>query len=729
MRAAVTVLALLATARADFVISGTFTAPGCAQASLLSYAATAFPAGSGGCAAYTGMACASSGGGLYSATTCQIGTTLTPPQPASPAQGYATTAIYSAGACGLAASARSVQITTVVPTGTCVIQNSTGSGLMSLMYTCNGSSNYTMSYFPSTTDCSGMRVDNPRVAPLCTESSYGSSSSAQAFVSCTGTATPPGTPYTGGTGGSGSGSGSGGGSGGGSGSSGGGGGGGGGSGSGSPPPACAGATLATAPSAAPLNCFVGSMDTSATNTSGVSSYNLAAMQSGQSPADYRPPTFNLCGAVTITCGAPGTPTACRNFEGGFLPAGTTTRSYFGADTLANVPMFALGPNTALPSSSLKDMLLCTTSNCNNPTTDACAIPATLSAYGSYNCGGSPILPAGLSLLPVGAPANPAAAPAIPCWSNSNASSGVPTLQATATAGNVACLSVSVPCGASSGGGSGSGGPAPPNDPCFGKPASTVVRRYAALAETGLPLQAISYLLSSLQPYVKGNPSALYDIALCYTAGCNAPSGDACALATAAITASVQLSSLPATALASGQLTPAAKAAIEGSLRTALRATAGCTQCLLTLQSVAPAAGGAPFYTAGAARALQATGPVLVTFTVSGGTPAALAALSTASTTPAFTDQLTTQLATANPTLFAGVSAVAVGKAPQAAAAATSATLAIGLGVGLGALAVVVGLVLLLRSRSAGGGNKAVLGSKGPAYTVNPAKAKASGTEV
>ena len=592
-------------------------------------------------------------------------------------------------------------MTTYSATGVCIAAGSSSS----YMSTCSPDGmNYSQSYYSSSASCSGVRMDAPGLAPACQANSGGG---VVRFLGCTGTSTAPGTAYTGGSSGGGSS------------------GGGGGGGSTTPPPTCATTALPSAPSTTPLNCFMGTQDSLASNTSSLFSANPNALVFSGPPPNP-PQSFLLCAAFTMQCTATSCPT-----QSGFLPSGTMQRSYTGFDSF-NTAQAAMA---SIP--GITNVLACTTNNCNAPTGDPCALP-TAAKYTSYTCGGKPQLPTTQTLAPPAAPANPATAPSIACFSNSNSSTGTPTLQATAVPGNIGCLAVSVPCSASDG-----SGPAPPGDPCFGKSPGTVVRRYDALqalgAVTPIPvLPFISIILSMLAPQSKANPQLpIYDISVCFTPGCNAPATDACALAPAPIIGSVQLSSLPGSALSNGVLTAAARASIEGSLQRALTVTAGCPQCLFKLLSVAPVGGGAPYYTAPAsARALKAqgqrnldaaaTGAVVLSFSVSGGTPSTLNSLSTASTSPAFTQQLTASLATSNPA-FSGVSAVAVAAPPPPAAAASSNTLAIGLGVGLGALALIGVAAVVLRHRA--GGAKKPLGSKDTRTTTNPSKARGAGTGV
>ena len=678
MRSAL-LFALLRAAAADFFVTSFFSDSACSIPTSL--AATPLALGyvcANASQVYVTSTCAPTSGDTspgFTSARCEVGSTFTPPA-RSTAQGWAGTGFFT-GAC----PGQALTLATYFPTGVCI---AAGSGT-SAMYTCSpDGKNFSQSYYYSSTSCSGVRMDSPGMAPACQANSGG----VVKFLGCTGTSTPPGTANT--------------------------------VDSTTPPPTCATTTLPSAPSTTPLNCYVGSQDSLASNTSSLFSSNPTAMPySGPAP-----PSYFLCVAFTMQCTATSCPT-----QSGFLPSGTIQRSYAGFDSFATAQaVLAFTPGVS-------NVLACTTNNCNVPTTDPCAL-SSASSYTSYACGGKPQLPTAQSLAPPTAPANPATAPSIACFSNANTSTGIPTLQAAAVPGNIGCIAVSIPCSAGS-------GPAPPGDPCFGKSSSTVVRRYDALQALGAAtgssaalLPFISMILSTLSPQSKANTNLpIYDISVCFTSGCNAPAADACALALAPVIGSVQLSSLPAAALSNGVLTAAARASIEGSLQKALTLTAGCPQCAFKLLSVAPVGGGAPYYTAPSARALKqqsqrslnaaATGAVVISFSVSGGTPSTLSSMSTASSSPTFRQQLTASLAASNPA-FSGVSAAAVAAPPPPAEAASSSnTLAIGLGVGLGALALIGVAVALLRAR----GGKKPLGSKDTRATMNPSQVQRAGTGV
>ena len=168
-------------------------------------------------------------------------------------------------------------------------------------------------------------------------------------------------------------------------------------------------------------------------------------------------------------------------------------------------------------------------------------------------------------------------------------------------------------------------------------------------------------------------NGINDLIFCSTAGCNAPTGDGCALSTTPVITTVTFSGLPATATdASGTLTNAALGFLQTALGTAVTTTA-CSTCSVKVTSVVDTSTGKTIFTltVGSRRRLAAPGALAVTFSVTGASASTLAAVATAAAAPAFAAAATTALVTAGGASYSGVSAAPVAAAPATAANSTS----------------------------------------------------------
>ena len=156
---------------------------------------------------------------------------------------------------------------------------------------------------------------------------------------------------------------------------------------------------------------------------------------------------------------------------------------------------------------------------------------------------------------------------------------------------------------------------------------------------------------------------------------------------APVTNAVTFNSLPPEAVnaTSGALTAAAVAVLKTALETAVKSV--CAACAVTVTKVVDSSSGKTLY---AARRLQTTYSVTVTFATSGANAAALAAVTAASATAAFTAAATTAVQNAG---YSSATVAAVTTANNS-TSATNQSVAIGVGVGVGVggtIALLVGL--------------------------------------
>ena len=362
---------------------------------------------------------------------------------------------------------------------------------------------------------------------------------------------------------------------------------------------CGGSSLPTSVSSASLTCFTGAVNASSFANSAVY------------PTDAGG-GFKLCVALTGRMN------------------GNLVRYYYGAQSLEALNQFAAGQFTGVV-----DVSACTTNKCNNPATDACATNnGALPVLSSMLCGGAPAS---------GVPPTPSGSN-IKCFNNINAPS---TALQTAASGNL-CVTLTHLCQASD-----------PFPNCAGK-AGTAVRVYSDVATIttfiGFTLQHMYSFGASGALFSSSYPAraTMNDLSLCNTEGCNSPTADTCALATAPVTAAVVFNTLPPAAVDStGKLTDAAKNLLTNSIKAAVNAN-GCATCTVTLKSVVDSTGKTLY---SAARRLQ-TGAVTVTFSAVGGSAAALSAVASAASAPSFTSTVTAAVVQSGGAAYAGVTAAA-----------------------------------------------------------------------
>ena len=412
------------------------------------------------------------------------------------------------------------------------------------------------------------------------------------------------------------------------------------------PTTCASSSLTASPATAPIACY-----------KGLEFYNSSSLYYGGSvlPVPVKVVTDNLyCLAVTGECASNAYPCRVETSTGSaYLPAGTTVRFFFGVPSL-----LALSSSASL-FSNVRDVTVCTTDNCNSPFADTCALSA--AGYTSLMCGGgTPVVPT-------------AATTDIVCYANTQAAGA---LQTTAIAGNPYCVAATIVC---------QGGLSATFCAAQNASVGTAIRVYsdikslaAALANSvpssvtltkdGLTSLVFGFLYPLVGDYSPGNPTRkmLSDIVICGTAGCNAPSSDSCALASAPAVASVAFSALPAAAFnADGTVTSDAVNVLTAALKTAVNSN-GCATCSVTITKIVDASGKVLF---GRSRRLAGSSSgITVTFATTGGSAAALAAVTSAATGSAFIATLTSAVQATPGGLYAGVSASA---APTSAAAPPS----------------------------------------------------------
>ena len=358
--------------------------------------------------------------------------------------------------------------------------------------------------------------------------------------------------------------------------------------------------------------------------------------------------FKVCGVVTVAMPATG---------------GGPSRMYRGARSLA-----AAYAELANIPYALSDLIMCTSANCNNPASDACGTAnGAAPSLSSPVCGGAP---AG------GLPAP--ASSSIACHINWGETA---RLQPSPLPGSFYCVSATHTCSASD-----------PVPNCRGLAEGSPVRLYfdQASAETYLQ-DAVFTLEEYIQIAYSGGVAAAQNtyrttldaFTVCNTAGCNDPSSDSCALATTPVVASFTLSSLPASSLANGVLTPAAVTVLTTALSAAVRSY--CSSCTASISRVVDASG-AVLYSG--ARRLQ-TSALTVTFSLIGGSPATLQAVAAGAgaSGSGFLATLAAQIVAAGGSGYASVTV-----APPAAPAAAGSDSAAPIGGIIGG--VVGGLVVL-----------------------------------
>ena len=352
-------------------------------------------------------------------------------------------------------------------------------------------------------------------------------------------------------------------------------------------PTCKGVALAAAAATADLECYNGLVVAGGASPLAAVMYSTTAMASG----------MRVCAMYTFAC-----PASLK--AQGRCATGDMVRYYTGLPSLDQVS----GTLTGFNIQTAYNVSSCTTTGCNSPWTDACALGA-VPTYGSRACGVAP------SVAP--AVVAPAAAD-ISCWNTIN---GVTTLSS--AAGARVCGAATVSCAAANAAGSTvlaaiglSFLLTDPTSPCYGAAnAKAVARQY--------------YNNTVMPPYLAAS-FPLYDIALCNTAACNAPTTDTCALAAAPVVAAVSFAGLPASSIANGALTSAALTTLQMSISTAVATS--CPGCTANVTSVVDAVTAQVYYppggrraaAAGAARALAGLG-VVVVFTTTGGSTAAMTA--------------------------------------------------------------------------------------------------------
>jgi hypothetical protein len=321
--------------------------------------------------------------------------------------------------------------------------------------------------------------------------------------------------------------------------------------------------------------------------------------------------------------------------------GDLVRLYYGVQSLEALNQFAA------VFTGVVDVSACTTNKCNNPATDACATNnGALPVLSSMLCGGAPAS---------GVPPTPSGSN-IKCFNNINAPS---TALQTAASGNL-CVTLTHLCQASD-----------PFPNCAGK-VGTAVRVYSDVATIttfigsevaaqigSSEVASFTFLLHKAYSGFFSSSSyparaTMNDLSLCNTEGCNSPTADTCALATAPVTAAVVFNTLPPAAVDStGKLTDAAKNLLTSSIKAAVNAN-GCATCTVTLKSVVDSTGKTLY---SAARRLQ-TGAVTVTFSAVGGSAAALSAVASAASAPSFTSTVTAAVVQSGGAAYAGVTAAA-----------------------------------------------------------------------
>jgi hypothetical protein len=349
-----------------------------------------------------------------------------------------------------------------------------------------------------------------------------------------------------------------------------------------------------------------------------------------------------------------------------------------------------------------NFVVCTTNNCNSPASDTC--PITSPPYAPLAClAAAP--PSGISPAPIA------------CYSNI-AAGGVPELQAAAVPGSAFCIATTVNCQAALV----SGAPAFIGAVCKSTSAGAVrvysgeFRPYTGFhillcrAISALPHSSPSPLINPHTPHTHTDNATLRwvmdpaftstfyppsapergianDVIMCASAGCNAPTKDACALATAPVVASVSFSNLPDSAMDSttGKLSTAGLTAVRAAISAAVSSTV-CSTCTATVTKIVDKSTNAVVF--GVARRL-ALGTLVVTFSVSGASTATLASVAAASTAPAFFAAATTALVAAGGASYSSASASSDASSSAPAPAASSAAPAL-----LGLLALLALLVVV-----------------------------------
>ena len=392
--------------------------------------------------------------------------------------------------------------------------------------------------------------------------------------------------------------------------------------------------------------------------------------------------------------------------GTVVVSGVTRRYYAGFTSLA-AARYELSSAGAV-----KDLVLCTSAGCNNPTQDTCgtANGAVLSVS-SPVCGGAPSSLAtplyGLS--------------DITCYSNLDGSAT--SVQAVATVGNRYCISATHVCRATD-------SPAVPS--CAGKADGAAVRMYfdrnsvANVLSSSAVESFIAYFENAYGGMLYGADYMLRDygfdaFTLCNTANCNSPASDTCALAEAPVEASFTLSSLPSSALtASGGLTQAAITVLANALAAAVGGS--CATCSATISRVVDASGKVLYPSA---RRLQ-TSALTVTFSVTGGSPAALQAVAAGAgaSGSGFLATLAAQIVAAGGGYASVTAAPGAAPSPAAPSAATPIGAIVGGGVGgagvLGGLAAAV--YFLCIRKAAGAATAGAAAAAGAAAVGVPPKA-------